>query len=424
MRIKCKIGQSVICIYLLWSIPAAAQSPGSATPGSEPVIELPADHTVQPSIQPAVQPLSGGLPRETQIENALGRVAPIQGSAFGGYGEMTLNKVEGQPGVVDLRRVVLYFGHNFTERLRFYSELEIEHAIASADDHGEAEVEQAYLDGLLSQRFNLRGGLIVMPVGIVNIYHEPPTFNGVDRPLVDSLVVPSTWREAGFGAFGVLTEGLRYQLYVVNGFNANGFSAESSIRGGHQEAQLARAGDFGAVARLDFEPWLGTNFGVSGYHATSGNSLSDTVGRVPVSLFEVDARTSVRGFTGRAQFAATFIGDAAALNTALVAAMNMEGPVSAQARGGYAEAGYDLLRLLTPEATETLTLFGRYDYVDTQASVPAGFIARPEFRRHSLTAGLTFRPIPQIALKLDYRRHFFGAGESRNEVASAITWMF
>jgi hypothetical protein len=386
-------------------------------------LELPAgaDHSLQPPT---------GLPRETMIETPLGRGPIMQGSAFGGYGELTLNKVQGTPGVVDLRRLVLYFGHNFSDRLRFYSEVEIEHAIASADDEGEAEVEQAYLDGLFNPRFNLRGGLILMPVGIVNIYHEPPTFNGVDRPLVDTLVIPSTWREAGFGIFGELTDGLRYQLYVVNGFNANGFTADRSIRGGHQEAQLARAGDWGAVLRLDFEPRLGTNFGASAYHASSGNDLGDAVGRVPVTLLEFDARTQLRGFTARAQFAMTFIGDAAALNTEIAAREMMNapepagGPVSAQARGGYAEVGYDLLRLFTPGVTETLTLFARYDYVDTQASVPVGFTTHPEFRRQSGTGGLAFRPIPQIALKLDYRRHFFGAGPSLNEVASAITWMF
>jgi hypothetical protein len=134
------------------------------------------------------------LPRESAIENALGQAPSISASAFGGYGELTLNVPSNAPGVVDLRRFVLFFGHNFTDRIRFYSEFEVEHAVASSTDKGEAEVEQAYLDGLLSRRLNLRGGLILMPMGIVNVYHEPPSFNGVDRPDVDQFVIPSTWR--------------------------------------------------------------------------------------------------------------------------------------------------------------------------------------------------------------------------------------
>jgi hypothetical protein len=372
------------------------------------------------------QPAATGLPRETPIENALGRTQAMSGSAFGGYGELTLNAPSKGEAIVDLRRVVLFFGHDFTDRIRFYSEVEVEHAVSSADDAGEVEIEQAFLDGLLDRRVNLRAGLILMPVGIVNVYHEPPSFNGVDRPDVDEFVIPSTWREPGFGIFGELTENLRYQLYLVNGFNANGFTAESAIREGHQEGQLAHAGDFGAVARLDYEPVLGTVVGASAYVATAGNTLAETVGSVPVSLFEVDARTRWHAFTARAELAFLFIGDADKLSTALAHGTEEQmaaGPISSQSRGGYLELGYDLLSL-GPPTEQNLTAFGRFDYVDTQADVPAGLDAELEFRRYTGTFGLVWRPIPQIGIKADYRRHEFGAGDGYNEFASAVTWLF
>ena len=397
---------------------------------AEPTMDLP-PASAEPSSPDAPRTR---LRRESAIENALGTTLPMEGSAYGGYGELTLNipgKYLPDPSdhaVVDLRRFVLFFGHNFSDRLRFYSEFEVEHAISSAADHGEAEIEQAYLDGLLDRRFNLRGGLINIPVGIVNVYHEPPTLNGVDRPDVDLYVVPTTWREAGVGFFGEIAQGLRYQAYLVNGFNANGFTAAAAIRDGHQEAQLARASDFGGVLRLDWEPLLGTVVGASGYRATSGNSLTDAVGKVPVTLLEVDSRTRRGGFSARVQVAVLFIGDAAALDAARRDATPpgtpVPDPVSAQARGGYLEAGYDLLRLVSPGNPQSVTLFGRFDYVDTQADVPAGFSANPALRRTIYTAGLVYRPVLEVALKLDYRRHTFGAGGGRNEVASAITWMF
>ena len=148
------------------------------------------------------------LPRESAIENPLRqRVVDSQRHGLGGYGELTLNAPAIGPSVIDLRRFVLFVGHNFNER----------HPLLLGargrarrrrppDDRGEVEVEQAYLDGLFSRHFNLRAGLIMMPVGIINVYHEPPTFNGVDRPDVDTLVIPSTWREAGFGVFGELAD--------------------------------------------------------------------------------------------------------------------------------------------------------------------------------------------------------------------------
>jgi hypothetical protein len=349
------------------------------------------------------------------------------GTSLGGYGELTLNKARGTPAVVDLRRLVLFVGHRFSDRFRIVTEVEVEHAVASSSDQGEVEIEQAYLDWSLSSRLNLRGGLVLVPVGIINQFHEPPTFNGVDRPEVDTLVIPSTWREPAVGLFGALATGLRYQLYVLDGLNANGFSAAESVREGHQEAQLARAGDFGAVARLDYEPVLGTDVGGAGYYATSGNTLTATAGHVPVTIVEVDVRTRVKRVSARAEVAAQHIGDAAALNAALVAAQMMagqelNGPVSARSQGGYFEAAYDVLVGVAPEGV--LTAFGRYDRVDTQAAVPSGFVARPEFRAHIATLGLTFHPIPEIALKLDGRRRWLGDGTRRNEVDAAITWMF
>ena len=159
----------------------------------------------------------------------------------------------------------------------------------------------------------------------------------------------------------------------------------------------------------------------------SGNTLRSTVGRVPVTLFEADARTRRGGFTARAQAAVLFIGEAAALDRAFETGTEEQKaalPVSSQARGAYLEVAYDLLRLLAPRESQSLTAFVRGEYVDTQADVPAGFDATLEFRRYSAVAGVVYRPIPQIALKADYRRREFGAGPGFNEIATAITWLF
>jgi hypothetical protein len=390
----------------------------TSTRAAGPALDLPA---------PADKEPHPSLPRETPIETPLGGGPVLKGSAFGGYGEITLNARSDQAAVVDLRRFVLFFGHNFNEHFRFYSEVEVEHAVSSSEDKGEVEIEQAYLDALVDKHLNFRGGLILMPVGIVNVYHEPPSFNGVDRPHVDTFIIPSTWREPGLGIFGEIADGLRYQLYLVNGFNANGFTAESAIREGHQEAQLARAGDVGGVLRFDYEPLLGLAAGASGYFGTSGNTLGATVGRVPVTLLEADVRLKRGGFSLRGEIAVLFIGDALELNRAFMNGSEeqmAQGPVASQSWGAYAELGYDLFHLLAPDLDQALILFGRFDHADTQAKVPEGFTARPELRRDSGTVGLTYKPIPEIALKVDARLHTFGEGDAVREIASAITWMF
>jgi hypothetical protein len=447
---KMRIGIKIVSTGLLplclasWARTASAETPPPSTAAAAAAAAPAALRSQTPPAGPTVDlPLEQdmpqmSLPRESAIENPLRREAAASPTAIGGYGELTLNAPSNSLAVIDLRRLVLFVGHSFSDRIRFYSELEVEHAVASSDDHGEFEVEQAYLDGLFSGHFNLRAGLLIMPVGIINVYHEPPTFNGVDRPDVDTLVIPSTWREPGFGVFGEIREGLEYQLYVVNGFDSHGFTAEGGIADGHQEAQFAHARDFGAVARLSYEPRLATIFGVSAYGSTAGDTWHDTVGNVPLWLFEVDGRTRHRGFEARGEAAILFIGDAGALDTALAAAAMAAGdpapaPVASQLRGAYLDVGYDLLRILAPGTEQTLTLFGRFDYANTQASVPAGFVADNSLIRYTYTVGLLYRPIPQIGIKLDYRRHELGgpSGDGNlgiesgfNEIATALTWMF
>jgi hypothetical protein len=396
-------------VLIFYGVAAAALLAAGGVARAEPEIALPPP----PSMEPPAPPAGAAQPDPTS-------------TSLGGYGELTLNKVQGTPAVVDLRRVVLFVGHRFSDGFRFVSELEVEHAVASSSDPGEFEVEQAYLDWSMSPRFNLRGGLVLVPVGIINQFHEPPTFNGVDRPEVDTLVIPSTWREPAVGVFGELGPGLRYQLYVLDGLDANGFTAASSIREGHQEAALARAGDLGGVARLDYRPVLGTELGLSAYYATAGNSLRATVGRVPVTIAEADVRSRLGRLSGRAEVALQLIGDAGALDAALAQdpARAADGPVSARSQGAYVEGAYDVFCHDLPDGARTVTVFGRYDYVDTQAAVPSGFAERPEFRLSIATAGVSFRPIPQIALKLDGRRRWRGDGVRQNEIDAAITWMF
>ena len=217
---------NVIFIFTCCSWGAAAAALlASAPAAAQPNITLAPDEP-QPGIPrpPLLQ-----LQREDQIEIPLEQAPPSGSTAIGGYGELTLNAPSNGPNVVDMRRLVLYVGHNFTDKLRFYGELEVEHAVTSATDKGEFEVEQAFLDYLAWKPFNLRAGVIIIPMGIINVYHEPPTFNGVDRPETDTLIIPSTWREPGAGFFGEWRQ-VRYQAYAVNGFNADGFTASNGLR--------------------------------------------------------------------------------------------------------------------------------------------------------------------------------------------------
>jgi hypothetical protein len=110
-----------------------------------------------------------------------------------GYMDFHFNKRQYEDSIVDFHRFVLLFSHRFSDRIRFTGELELEHAfVEGLESAGEIELEQGYVDFLLSRRFNLRAGMMLVPVGIINERHEPPVYNGVERPFVDTVVVPST----------------------------------------------------------------------------------------------------------------------------------------------------------------------------------------------------------------------------------------
>jgi len=136
----------------------------------------------------------------------------VDKTTIGGYGELHYNNIEGEDNELDLHRFVLFFGHEFTDSIRFFSEFEIEHDIAGDGKNGEVEVEQAYLEFDLRENLQAKGGVFLMPVGILNETHEPTTFYGVERNDVENIIVPSTWWEGGAALNGFFENGISWDL--------------------------------------------------------------------------------------------------------------------------------------------------------------------------------------------------------------------
>ena len=164
-------------------------------------------------------------------------------SSISGYMDFHVNNVEHRDATVDFHRFVLLFTHSFSDRIRFVSELELEHAfVEGLEEAGELELEQAYIDFLVTRELNFRAGMLLVPVGIINERHEPPVYHGVERPFVDTFIVPSTWFEGGAGVHGELGRGVRYRAYVIAPLDASGFSADEGIRGGRQRGSVGSGG--------------------------------------------------------------------------------------------------------------------------------------------------------------------------------------
>jgi hypothetical protein len=336
-------------------------------------------------------------------------VSAQENTTLGGYGELHYNDPDGTTrGTLDFHRFVLYLGHTFNDRMSFKSEIELEHTKleAGAANGGEIAIEQAYLDWHLSEKVGLRAGILLPPVGIINQIHEPPTFHGVERPNVDRVIVPTTWRESGAGIYGTLGEGVGYQLYVVAGLLASGFEGSSGIRGGRQEALESSPTNPSLTGRLDYNPAPELKIGGSFFagNTTDGDSAP---GSGSLALLCGDARYSSGPWEFRALAAFETIGDADKINTAYGT------DVGDNIYGWYVEGAYDILPLLAPESDHALSLFGRYEKYDTHAKVGSVVgTANSLYNRNDVTFGATYKPTYNTVFKIDYQ-FFNSAGSSQ-----------
>jgi len=339
-----------------------------------------------------------------------------------GYMDFHFNKVVGEPFRPDFHRFVLLFGHSFSDRIKFWSELEVEHALVEGgEETGEVALEQAYLDFLIKPQFNIRAGMLLTPMGIVNERHEPPSFNGVERPFVETLIIPTTWRELGFGLTGDLGRGFRYRAYLTSSLDASRFSAESGITDGRTAGFDASFRNPAKVARLEYAGRRRMTLGASIY---SGHTGFNTPGVNPrVTIAEFDGRYSFRRFDLRGLFANTWVSQAGELNWRLEQNFGANPNIARQMRGYYFEPGFHVLpRRIRHDAI----LFARYEKYNTQHRMPEGYTPLPQFNRSSWVTGVTYKPNADVAIKFDYvfNRNASAVVRPLNGINMGIGWWF
>ncbi len=324
--------------------------------------------------------------------------SPDRGPSLSGYMDFHFNKPTDAPGTLDFHRFVLLVVHQFSDRVRFVSELEIEHGVVEGlEEGGELEVEQAYLDFLVKPQFNLRAGMVLAPIGIINERHEPPVFHGVERPFVDTVIIPTTWFDVGAGVHGDLGRGFRYRGYVMAPLDATAFTAEEGLRNASQHGNNAQVRNIAWTGRVEYVGIRGLQFGLSGWRGETGFALPRV--KTNLGLVELDARVTRDRLEARAQYAHAFIGGAAGLNDALTRTTGINPNLPRQIRGSYVEVAYRLLPRTMPHDA---AVFVRYENFDTQFRMPAGTVPLPQFDRDAWVAGATYWVDPDVALKLDY----------------------
>lgn len=338
------------------------------------------------------------------------------GVSIGGYGEMLYqNFGPSNADSADLLRAVLYTGYKFSDRVIFNSELEVEHA--NTEHGGTAEMEFAYLDYLIRPEVNVRAGMMLMPVGLVNEQHEPTAFPATTRPVVENKIIPSTWMELGAGVFGDVGR-VSYRTYLVTGLNSAGFDGIEGIRGGRQEGAEAIADDWAVVGRADWHPIEGMMLGGSIYSGDSGQRR-DFAGRV--TLGEIHADAKYRGASLRGLFARGSVGDA--VKIAAANELGQDNSMGKSFGGWYVEGAYDVSSLFQ-RRNYSLSPYVRYERFDTQRSVPAGFARNPTTDGKIWTVGVAFKPVPQTVIKID-RQSLTNRGHSGfDQINIALGYIF
>jgi hypothetical protein len=354
-----------------------------------------------------------------------------------GYGEIYYTHPTRDPGQAqfDLARAVFGIGYQFDPRTEFNSEYEIEHAVTSASDVGEFEVEQFYVDRSVNDYVTVRAGLLLMPFGFLNEHHEPTNFYGVQRNFVETLIIPSTWREGGFNLHGDTPAGFAWNVGVTTGFDlskwnfapefppySNALALENSnvapLQATHQELALANAQHLSQYLALGYYGIPGLTLGAA---VSSGDAVpvpappnAPSPGNQRVTLWEAHARWAPQRWDLSALYARGTISNTAAANAANPGSPN---PIPASFYGYYFQGAYQLWS----HGDYRLNPFVRFERYDMGSSyegtpgpvIPSGQVPRsstpgdyglwPQNHDRVWTAGANFYIGPHLVLKADYQ---------------------
>ena len=355
-----------------------------------------------------------------------------------GYGEMHLNHRPGDQGTteIDNHRFVIGVHALLTDWIHLNAEIDFEHASQ------ELEFELAYLDFLIDEKYNARAGVMLIPVGFLNEFHEPPLFWTVERPELQSKVIPTTWSGAGAGVFGTLMEGLSYRFYVVNsvqslredgfddgsgngGGGASGqFKGSSGIRSGRLQINKAIAEDWAFTGRLEYSKLLpGLQLGFSFYVGDTTHGLIDEGGRT--TLLEADVRYRWKWFEMNSTVVNIDINDATEINAFCAsAAGDCSADVAENVFGWNIQAGVHLLQLLGKSTTQDLVPYLLYENVRPQDKMPTGTPTDHANNFELITAGLSYMPIESVALKTDWQHFMHDDGTSKDQINVGVAYMY
>mgnify|MGYP003769105859 CR=1 FL=1 len=375
-------------------------------------------------VTPASAASAAAVPAPATAEDRANRDS---GTQLTGYAELNYNRPTAKAAAAqaDLRRAVLGFTHRVDDTTRIVGEFEWEHAIVSADDKGEAAVEQLLIEHEIHPSLGLRAGLMLMPLGLLNERHEPPTYYGVERNFVETAIIPSTWREGGVALYGTTAAGFSWSAGLTTGFDLGKWDAtsdegrESPLGSIHQEMQLAKARDPSLFVAGNWQGIPGLTLGGGVFTG----KLAQGMEKYPAAdarlvLAEAHARWQSGPFDVQALYAHGHISDTEALNLTL---LGNPTPVPESFWGGYVQGAWKVWE----RDDSSLAPFLRYEAFNTAAAyapAPIGLAPDTAPAEHVWTIGANYWLNPNIVFKADYQH--FDVDDTKNRFDLGMGYMF
>ena len=392
--------------------------------------------TAAPGVPAPAVADSSALPTPTTPSTA-GAAPPAAGARLWGYGEMYYVDPtrDAKQARADLARAVFGLGYSFDERTEFNSEYELEHTVASGSDAGEFEVEQFYVDRRVSEALSARAGLILMPFGFLNEHHEPTRFYGVQRNFVETLIIPSTWREGGLSLHGDSRAGFGWSFGLTTGFDVSKWdfapavppytsalglenSGAAPLQATHQELALANARHLSQYAALGYygiPAWL--------FGGAISTGESSAPGDPRVTLWEAHARWTPAKLDLSGLYARGSISNTGPLNAAHP---NSANPLPASFYGYFLQAAYRLWEQGEYRAAPFVR-WERYNlgasYAGTRGPViPAGLAPLwPRSEDRVWSAGANLYVGAHLVLKGDYQWFELNPGFRRFDLGLGVS---
>ncbi len=298
--------------------------------------------------------------------------------SIGGYGHTDyLNNQGVESDTVDNYRAIIYLGYSFSDRIKFQSEIEFEHS-------NQLAVEFAALDFMINDRLNVRTGNFIIPVGHINLRHEPTLFLNVSRPDTEKHIIPATWHENGLMLYGQYGN-FEYQFATTASMDANN---GATVRDMRESASKSAANDFGYSARLTYKPLIGLELTASLFTGQTDQGTQALEG-ASVTISEAHILYNANNVRFTALYAQTL--SSSADKIALFHGTN----AASKSNGYYMTLGYAIGQW-TP-----FVHLERYDRFAAGYDATGTKLFKDEVTE-VVSVGLNFRPHEQIVIKADY----------------------